>query len=163
SSGPGRTFADPFGEEAGAAFPATNMPGGVRITNRYGVCTVNASAPTVARCPISSTTARLNELITGGQAPSGITSAVLDATLTPAQLAVNPILVLQSVRVRDFSLETGSGSTRTDVEGFYVQDDWKLTRNFQLNFGVRWDYQQAYGTSSTYLKLNNAFDNLQPR
>ena len=168
SSGPGRTFADPNGEEDPAnvggpvPFPATNMPGGIRITNRYGVCTVDA-ASTVARCPLASTQSRLQALITAGQGPVGLTSAVVDATVTPTQLGVNPILVLQSVRVRDFSLDTGSGTTSTDVEGFYVQDDYKIARNLQINVGVRWDYQQAYGTSSTYLKLNNWFDNLQPR
>jgi outer membrane receptor protein involved in Fe transport len=162
SSGPARTFADPNGEEAGAAFPATNMPGGVRVTNRYGVCTVDTGS-TVARCPISSTATRLQNMIAAGQGPTGLTSAIVDATVTPAQLSVNPILVLQSVRVRDFFLNTGSGTTSTDVEGFYVQDDWKLSPNFQLNFGVRWDYQQSYGTNSTYIKLNNWFDNLQPR
>jgi len=162
SSGPPITFADPNGEEAGAAFPATNMPGGIRVTNRYGVCTV-ATGSTVARCPISSTATRLQGMIAAGQGPTGLTSAVLDTTLTPTQLSVNPILVLQSVRVRDFFLNTGSGTTSTDVEGFYVQDDWKLTPTFQLNFGVRWDYQQSYGTDSTYIKLNNWFDNLQPR
>jgi outer membrane receptor protein involved in Fe transport len=162
SSGPARTFADPNGEEAGAAFPATSMPGGIRITNRYGICTVPAGS-TVAQCPISSTTTRLANMITAGAGPTGLTGAVLNSSLTPAQLALNPILVLQSVRVRDFLLNTGSGSTSTDVEGFYVQDDWKLSPTFQLNLGVRWDYQQAYGTSATYIKLNNWFNNLQPR
>jgi len=162
SSGPARTFADPNGEEAGAAFPATSMPGGVRVTNRYGVCTV-AAGTTVAQCPISSTTARLNELIAAGQGPTGITSAVINAALTPANLSVNPILVLQSVRVRDFFLNTGNGSTKTKVESFYFQDDYKVTRNLQINVGGRWDYEQISGTQSSYIKLNNWWDNFQPR
>jgi outer membrane receptor protein involved in Fe transport len=166
SSGPARTFADPNHEEINPEtgqpypFPATNMPGGIRVTNRYGVCTV---AGTVAQCPISSTTARLNELITAGHGPTGITSAVLNTTLTPANLSVNPILVLQSVRVRDFLLNTGSGTTKTNVESFYVQDDYKVTRNLQINFGGRWDYEQISGTHSSYFKLNNWWDNFQPR
>jgi len=37
-------------------------------------------------------------------------------------------------------------------------------KNLQFNIGARWDYQQAYGDGGvTYLKLNNWFDNLQPR
>jgi outer membrane receptor protein involved in Fe transport len=161
SSGPARTFADPFGEETGAPFPATNMPGGVRITNRFGVCaTVSATA---VQCPASALTTRLNALITAGQGPVGITTVTTNAALTAAQLGTNPILVLSSVRVRDFSLNTGDDTTTTRVESFYVQDDWKITRNFQFNIGGRWDFQQAYGTESTYLKLNNFKSNFQPR
>ncbi|HEY8224689.1 MAG TPA: TonB-dependent receptor [Pyrinomonadaceae bacterium] len=159
SSGPGRTFGDPFGEEAGAPFPATNMPGGVRITNRWGVCT---SSGATATCPSSAFTTRLQQLIAGGTGPAGITTVVTGSP-TIAQLSTNPILVLSSVRVRDFSLNTGDKPTKTRVEGFYVQDDWRVTNNFQVNVGLRWDYQQAYGTSSTYIKLNNFMDNAQPR
>ena len=38
-----------------------------------------------------------------------------------------------------------------------------MTKNFQFNLGVRWDLQQANGNEGSYLKLNNLFDNLQPR
>ena len=165
SSGPGRTFGDPNGEEdpanfgAPVPFPATSMPGGVRITNRWGVCTSTGSA---AVCPADAFTARLQALIDAGTGPSGITS-VTTGTLSIAQLSTNPILVLSSVRVRDFFLNTGEDSTKTRVEGFYFQDDFRVTNNLQINAGVRWDYQQAYGTSSTYIKLNDFIDNMQPR
>ena len=50
------------------------------------------------------------------------------------------------------------------MEGFYIQDDFKIAKNVQFNFGLRWDYQQAYGSGGvTYLKLNSFKDNLQPR
>ena len=73
----------------------------------------------------------------------------------------NPFLVRTSTRVRDFKL---IAQTETDVEGFYIQDDWKVTKDLQFNLGARWDYQQARGNGGvSYLKLNNWFDNLQPR
>lgn len=54
--------------------------------------------------------------------------------------------------------------TYTNVESFYLQDEFKLTRNIQLNGGLRFDYQQAYGNESTgYIKLNQTFRNMQPR
>ncbi|HEY0408048.1 MAG TPA: TonB-dependent receptor [Pyrinomonadaceae bacterium] len=171
SSGPARTFADPFGEEVldsngnpvPAGHRATNMPGGIRVTNNFGVCIVNPANAANVLCPSPQTFARLSQTVAAGQGPTGITS-VTQVGLTPAQLnAGSPILVLTSVRVRDFLLNTGDKTTKTRVESFYIQDDYKLSKNVQFNFGLRWDYQQAYGVSSSYLKLNNFKDNLQPR
>jgi len=161
SSGPGRTYTDPTGEEAGAHFPATSMPGGVRVTNNFGVCI--ATSATAAQCPTATIATTFQRLITAGTGPAGITSVTVNSGLTAAQLSVNPILIATSYRTRDFSLNTGDDKTTTRMQAFYIQDDFKLTRDFQINFGLRWDYQQAYGTESTYLKLNNFKDNLQPR
>lgn len=170
SSGPGRTFTDNFGEEDfdsnGAPVPAghkaTSMPGGVRVTNNFGVCI--AVSATAVQCPSPQTTSRLQQLVAGGQGPTGITTVTQNSALTPDQLSAgSPILVLTSVRVRDFFLNTGGSSTSTKVESFYIQDDFRLTKNIQLNGGLRWDYQQARGTTSDYLKLNSFKDNLQPR
>jgi outer membrane receptor protein involved in Fe transport len=168
SSGPARTFADPYDQETldsnGNPVPAnhkaTSMPGGVRITNNFGLCT---AAGTVAQCPTATFTRRLNTLIAAGQGPAGITTAVTNASLTSAQLSANPILVFSSARVRDFFLNSGGSPTKTRVESFYFQDDWKVSKNVQLNLGLRWDYQQAYGTSSTYIALNNFISNMAPR
>ena len=163
SSGPARTFADPFGEEDGVEFPATNMPGGIRVTNNFGICIVNPGNAANVLCPSAALNTRLAQLIAAGQGPTGITSSTLTA-LTPTQLINgSPILVLSSVRVRDFLLNTGDGNTSTKVESFYIQDDYKLSKNVQFNFGLRWDFQQASGTTSSYLKLNNFKDNTQPR
>jgi outer membrane receptor protein involved in Fe transport len=169
SSGPARTFADPYDQETldsngnpvPAEHKATSMPGGVRITNNFGLCTVLTG--TVAECPTGTFTRRLNTLIAAGQGPAGITSAVTNAGLTSAQLSANPILVFSSARVRDFFLNSGGGPTKTRVESFYFQDDWKVTKDLQINMGLRWDYQQAYGTSSTYIALNNFISNMAPR
>ena len=166
SSGPGRTYTDPHHEEDPAVvgvpvpFPATNMPGGVRVTNNFGVCIAVGSQ---AQCPTASIVTSVNRLIATGTGPAGITSAAVNSGLTAAQLSVNPILISTSYRTRDFSLETGSGKTSTRMEAFYIQDDFKITPNVQFNFGLRWDYQQSYAGTQTYLKLNNFKDNLQPR
>jgi hypothetical protein len=56
------------------------------------------------------------------------------------------------------------GSTYTNTESFYAGDDWKFAKNFQLSFGIRWDYQQSYSNDGgTYLKFNNFDDNAAPR
>jgi outer membrane receptor protein involved in Fe transport len=131
---------------------------GFRTTNNFGVCTVQG---TNIACPASALTSRVQALITAGLTPAGITSTST-ASLTAAQLGVNPFLVLSSVRVRDFRLI--APSTNTNMEAFYIQDDYKLTKNIQLNGGVRWDYQQAYGSGNfSYLKLDNFIDNFAPR
>ncbi|MBV9211613.1 MAG: TonB-dependent receptor, partial [Acidobacteria bacterium] len=161
SSGPAGTFLDPRGQETGARLPATTMPGGVRVTNRFGVCT--AVSATQVQCPTARLATRLTQIIAAGQGPAGITTATLNAALTDAQLNVNPILVLDSVRARDFFLNTGDGTTKSSVTSFYLQDEWKLTRNVQLNAGLRWDFQTAKGIRSTYLKLNKFGRNIEPR
>jgi outer membrane receptor protein involved in Fe transport len=131
---------------------------GYRTTNNFGVCTVQGSN---VACPAAALTSRVQALITGGLAPAGITSTSTLA-LTSAQLQTNPFLVLSSVRVRDFRLI--APDTYTNMEAFYLQDDIKVTKNLQINAGLRWDYQQAYGSDDfTYLKLNNFMDNLAPR
>ncbi|HEY0546110.1 MAG TPA: TonB-dependent receptor [Pyrinomonadaceae bacterium] len=161
SSGPAGTYLDPRGQETGARLPATTMPGGVRVTNRFGVCT--AVSATAVECPTARLALRLTQIIAAGQGPTGITTATTNAALTDAQLNVNPILVLDSVRARDFFLNTGNGTTKSSVTSFYMQDEYKLTRNVQLNLGLRWDFQTAKGVQSTYLKLNKFGRNIEPR
>ncbi|HSE23734.1 MAG TPA: TonB-dependent receptor [Pyrinomonadaceae bacterium] len=156
STGTPTVFPDPLDNTEGSG---NNDMIGFRTTNNFGVCTVQG---TNVACPAGGLTTRVQALITAGLAPAGITSTSTVSGLSAAQLSTNPFLVLSSVRVRDFRLI--APSTNTNMEAFYVQDDWKVTRNFQVNVGLRWDYQQAYGSDSfSYLKLNNFMDNAAPR
>lgn len=155
SSGPDVTFAEgpdvTFGDGVGAEALQTN---GYRTTNNFSVC---AARGTQIVCPSSAATAVMNA--PGVVLPTGLTSAVT-GPITEAEALGNPFLVRLSTRVRDFQL---FADTYTDVQGFYIQDDFKVRDNLQLNFGVRFDYQQAYGNGATYLKLNDTLSNLQPR
>jgi len=92
----------------------------------------------------------------------GTVTAASLGTLTLAETLSNPFLILNQTRVRDFRL---IADTKTNTESFYIQDDFKVTPNVQLNLGLRWDYQQGYGKpgEGQPLKLNNFKDNLQPR
>jgi outer membrane receptor protein involved in Fe transport len=156
STGVATTFPDPNGQTGG---DGNNQMIGFRTTNNFGVCTVQGAN---VACPASGLTSRVQALITGGFAPTGILTTSTNTALTSAQLSTNPFLVLSSVRVRDFRLQ--APSTRTNMEAFYIQDDFKLSKNIQLNGGVRWDYQQAYGSGNfSYLKLDNFIDNFAPR
>jgi hypothetical protein len=90
----------------------------------------------------------------------GITAVQLN-TISADEANNNPFLVRTTTRVRDFEL---NANTYTNVESFYVGDDYKLTKNILVSYGARWDYQQAYNTDGgTYVKLNNFKDNLSPR
>lgn len=140
-----------------------NPVGPHRIENRFAVC-ARTSTTTIA-CPSASRTANVQALINAGQAPAGVTTAITDATAT-ANLATiaNPFLILDVVRARNFSLNTQGEFTNTNTESFYVQDDIRLTRNLQVNLGLRWDYQQAYSLNGVeYIALNNFIHNAQPR
>jgi len=133
---------------------------GFNVGNRFGVCTVQSA--TIV-CPVGALTNRVNALINAGLAPTGLTSATTNTGLTAAQLSTNPFLIRSATNIsRNFDT-TGGDFLTTNVESFYVQDDFRVTRDLQLNLGLRWDYQQIHSGESTYLKLNNFKDNLQPR
>ena len=156
STGPSNTFANPLGVPANNNTDADNRSvSGFRVTNNFSVCTVRG---TQVVCPAL---AAVRTLTTPGVVlPAGITG-VIQGTITSAEALNNPFLVRQTTRVRDFKL---IADTQTDVESFYVQDDFKISNTIQLNIGARWDFQQAYGNGGVdYLKLNNFLHNLQPR
>ncbi|HEX8499929.1 MAG TPA: TonB-dependent receptor [Pyrinomonadaceae bacterium] len=153
STGPNRTFANSQNLPFAGGFTDTNQVAGYRVTNSFGVCTTRG---TQIVCPSAASTTRAALIA----ASAGYTGAITGA-ITQAEATGNPFLVLTSTRIRDFQ---NVAETYTDVESFYVQEEFKATRNLQLIAGVRWDYQQAYGQDGTpYLKLNDFVANLQPR
>ena len=169
STGPANVFANPLGVGANNGEDLDNRTlNGFRVTNNWTVCTTRG---TNIVCPFTNFDSAGNPaasigqgilapLVGAGQLPAGITGVVA-GDITEEEALNNPFLVRVSTRVRDFQL---NAHTYTNVESFYIQDDWKLFRNFQLNLGLRWDYQQSYGNGGvSYLKLNSFRDNLQPR
>jgi hypothetical protein len=130
------------------------MVNGFRVTNNFTVCTTRAGQ---IICPTASSRNAL--LAAGVPLPAGLTVGP-SGPLTEDEIINNPFLVRSSTRVRDFQLVA---STSTRVESFYVQDDFRVTRDLQFNIGGRWDFQQAKGNEGTYLELNNWWDNFQPR
>jgi outer membrane receptor protein involved in Fe transport len=137
----------------------TGPAGPQRVENRFAVC--SRTSTTTITCPSASRTANVQLLIDAGQAPAGVTTA---ATGTVSISPTNPFLILDVVRARNFLLNTNGGYTTTHAEAFYIQDDWKITRDLSISAGLRWDYQQSNAVNgSSYLKLNNFKDNMQPR
>ena len=134
---------------------------GARIANNFGVCQTQAGNTTIV-CPVASLTSRIQALITAGVNLGGPTSVSTNSAVI-SSISTNPFLIRTSTRVRDFRLTAPDGTT-TNMQAFYLQDDFKLSKNVQLNGGVRWDYQQSYGRGNfSYIKLNSWWDNLQPR
>jgi len=168
STGPSGTFANPLNVAPNNGSNPDNITvSGFRVTNNWLVCTTRGTSIV---CPFtnflpngtpnaSNGASILQPALAAGQLPAGITSVVA-GSITAAEALNNPFLVRATTRVRDFKLVA---KTSTNVESWYVQDDWIMTKNFQLNLGVRWDLQQANGNEGSYLKLNDLFDTLQPR
>jgi len=158
SSGPAVTY--PFTPGLGLSNTNgnSNQTNGSRITNNWLVCTVRGTAIT---CPNQSGVDRASAIPGATLAALGLTVNGTPTAISTAEAFGNPFILRNTTRVRDFEL---TGSTYTNVESFYAGDDWKFAKNFQLSFGIRWDYQQSYGNGNdTYLKFNNFDDNAAPR
>jgi len=159
SSGPAVTYA--FTPGLGL-FPTNgadaNSTHGARITNNWLVCTVRGSAIT---CPTAAGVSRAQAIPAATLAKLGLTVNGAATTISTAEAFNNPFIIRNTTRVRDFELV---GKTYTNVEAFYIQDDYKFARDWQLNVGFRWDFQQSYSNDGTsYIKFNNFWDNLAPR
>ncbi|MBI3654960.1 MAG: hypothetical protein HY232_00895, partial [Acidobacteria bacterium] len=156
STGIPQTFGNPEGLTF--ATPDNNQTLNTRITNNFSACTtrVIAGLNTIV-CPAAAATARAALIAVAAGFPGG---AITDR-ISAAEASANPFLVRLSTRVRDFQLRA---DTHTNVESFYMQDEFKLTRDIQLLGGLRWDFQQSYGNKGkTYLKLDKFWYNMQPR
>ncbi len=140
---------------AGTVVPDDYTVNGFRVTNRYFVCVLRSN---VINCPTATPIARLQTA--GVVLPAGITLNSTPNAITLNETINSPFLVRNITRVRDFRL---NAKTNTAVQSFYFQDDYKIKRNFQVNMGVRFDFQQANGNEGRYLSLNNVWDNMQPR
>ena len=159
STGPSGSFVNPLNvvrSGTTTVVPDDYNVAGFRVTNRYFVCVLRSS---VINCP--SATA-INRLSTSGVAlPTGLTlNTTAQTNIALNEFVNSPFLVRNITRVRDFRL---NAQTDTSVQSFYIQDDYKVTRNLQVNLGGRWDFQQANGNEGTYLKLNDVWENFQPR
>ena len=164
SSGPSVTYGFTPGAVNADGTPLRNTNGnsnatnGSRITNNWLVCAVISNAIT---CPNASALARAQAIPAATLAALGLTVNPAVTSITTAQAFGSPFIIRNTTRVRDFELV---GSTYTNTESFYAGDDWKFAKNFQLSFGIRWDYQQSYSNDGgTYLKFNNFDDNAAPR
>ena len=169
SSGPAITYGFTpgnlrFNGTTGALSPltptngASNVTNGSRITNSWLVCAVVSN---VITCPTTAAVVRAQAIPAATLAALGLTVNPAATAITTAQAFGSPFLIRNTTRVRDFELV---GKTYTNVESFYAGDDWKFAKNFQLSFGIRWDYQQSYSNDGgTYIKFNNFDDNAAPR
>jgi outer membrane receptor protein involved in Fe transport len=158
STGPTRTFPNTQGIPFAGGFTDTNQVSGYRVTNAFSVCTTRG---TLIVCPSAAATNRAALIASSAGFTGAVTTGGSVPGLTLAEAQNNPFLVLLSTRIRDFK---NIAETYTDVESFYVQEEFKATRNLQITMGLRWDYQQAYGQDAVnYLKFNDFIANMQPR
>jgi len=172
ATGSAQTFDNPLGLRF-AGGEGNNVIDNARITNNYYVCTTRVveGTPRVV-CPQTqsfglqsgatrSDPVNLFNTLPANLRPAGFTADAIVGTLTQEEFLNNPFLIRNNTRVRAFTLDA---KTRSDVQSFYVQDDYKPLSNLQITMGARWDLQQGYGNNDVqYFKLNNLWDDFQPR
>jgi Carboxypeptidase regulatory-like domain/TonB dependent receptor len=88
-----------------------------------------------------------------GSLPGGLLTAVPNVTLSPLEAAS---FQLPQVYQQGFGNPDYPGYTRP-LTGLYLQDSWKITSNFTLNYGLRYDID------SQYLPLNTYYKDFAPR
>jgi len=155
STGTSRVFANPgaFPISGGDSVLHTDYQ---RISNSFSVCTVRSNQ---IICP-SSVPYNLLTSLPAGKLPAGLTVGPV-GTITAAEAFGNPFLVRTATRVRDYQIHA---RTNTRVMTGYVQDNVKLTKDLQVNLGLRWDFQTAYMQGgAAYLRLNQFIPNTAPR
>jgi outer membrane receptor protein involved in Fe transport len=158
SSGPAVTYAFTPGLGLTPTNGASNVTNGSRIANNWLVCTVRGA---VINCPSTAGVTRVSSIPAATLAALGLTVNPVANAITTAEAFGTPFLVRNTTRVRDFELV---GKTTTNVESAYLGDDWKFAKNWQVSYGARWDFQQAYNNDgSSYIKFNSFSDNLAPR
>ena len=158
SSGPAVTYAFTPGLGLTPTNGASNVTNGSRITNNWLVCTTRSN---VITCPSAAGVTRASAIPAATLAALGLTVNPAATSISTAEAFNNPFIIRNTTRVRDFELV---GSTYTNAEAFYIQDDYKFAKDWQFNIGVRWDYEQAYNNDGTsYIKFNNFWDNAAPR
>lgn len=157
STGTSVTFADPNNLIPSGS--GINQVNGYRTTNAFLVCTTRALTGGLGIvCPNAASFARANAI---ANAANGFPGGASQGSITSAEALNNPFLIRNTTTIRDFQLVA---DTYTNTQSFYIQDDLRVRRDLQFNVGVRWDYQQSYGAGGVeYLKLNDTWDNLQPR
>jgi hypothetical protein len=163
STGPSLTYGfmpgavNPDGTPLRNTNGSSNVTNGSRITNNWLVCAVRGST---INCPSNAAIARVQAIPSAQLTALGLTVNPVPNAITTAEAFNSPFLVRNTTRVRDFQIV---GETHTNSESFYAADDWRVTRDFQLKLGIRWDYQRASANNRTSLKLNDFFDNAAPR
>ena len=157
-NGPSQTFGNPLG--LSMSTPDNNAVDGFTVGNNFSVCTtrVIGGVNTIV-CPVGAAANRVAQLVAAGAVPGFTASRT--GPITEAESSNNPFLIRLGTRV---GATTTAAETYTNVESFYLQDDYKISSTVQISAGLRWDFQQSYGNGSkAYLSLNNFKDNLQPR
>jgi len=168
SSGGAITYANPGAFDL--ATPDSNQTINQRVTNNFSVCTVRTlSGGNTVICPSATAVTNVNAAFSAGKLPADITGGAVqtgcatctEPALTQDEAFNNPFIVRTSTRVRDFELHA---NTYTNVNSMYIQDDWRLMKNLQLNLGLRTDLQEGYDTDGkAYIKLNQFWHDTQPR
>ena len=137
------------------------------IAENLGISANDPAASMFNTTPVAGCTQDTHGCFPGGLSTANNNEAVVDAealysTLTGRVALISGFVPLDTASKRYEEGGVTSIKEHQTVGGFYIQDGWKVTPHFSLNYGFRWQFSTALVNTDNYFTSPTIGDLLAP-